>query len=131
MLTTVDRRSIVDDEDVSPPTTHSPPPTTTHQIGFEPSGSINHTAGAIVARDEDRERVDMYMDHLLGGYPVMKVPFFGTRCAEVSNLLVKNFYRHPVSHSLTHSLTQLVRTTRELGELETICLRLTATSHHM
>ena len=65
------------------------------QIGFEPCGSLNHTAGAIVARDEDKERVDMYMDHLLGGYPVMKVPFFGTRCAEVSNLLVKNFYRHP------------------------------------
>ena len=31
------------------------------QIGFEPCGSLNHTAGAIVARDEDKERVDMYV----------------------------------------------------------------------
>ena len=36
------------------------------KIGFEPCGSLNHTAGAVIARDEDKERVDMYMDHLLG-----------------------------------------------------------------
>lgn len=65
------------------------------KIGFEECGSLNHTAGAILARDEDKDRVDMYMDHLIEGYPVMNVPFFGPRCAEVSSLLVKNFYRHP------------------------------------
>jgi SAM-dependent methyltransferase len=65
------------------------------KIGFEPCGSLNHTKGAITARDEDEQRVNMYLDHLIAGFPVMKVPFFGDRCSAVSNLLVKNFYRHP------------------------------------
>jgi SAM-dependent methyltransferase len=54
------------------------------KIGFEECGSLNHTAGAIQAREEDEERVNMYMDHLIEGYPVMTIPFFGSRCAEVS-----------------------------------------------
>lgn len=65
------------------------------KIGFEECGTLNHTKGAIQARDEDEERVNMYLDHLIDGFPVFKVPFFGPRCDHVSNMLVKNFYRHP------------------------------------
>lgn len=65
------------------------------KIGFESCGSLNHTKGAIVARDEDKERVEMYIDYLLGQFPVMKFPFLGPRCHFVSDMLIKNFYRHP------------------------------------
>ena len=29
------------------------------------------------------------------GYPAMKLPYFGPKCAKVSDLLAKKFYRHP------------------------------------
>ena len=45
--------------------------------------------------EEDKERVDMYVDYLLGNFPIMKVPYFGKRCHHVSDMLIKNFYRHP------------------------------------
>ena len=55
------------------------------KIGFEPCGELNHTKGAILARDEDEKRVDMYVDYLLGNFPVMKyVPHFGPQCHHVS-----------------------------------------------
>lgn len=65
------------------------------KIGFESCGVLNHTQGAILARDEDKERVNMYVDYLIGNFPVMKVPYFGPRCSHVCELLIKNFYRHP------------------------------------
>jgi SAM-dependent methyltransferase len=64
--------------------------------GFERKASLNHTAGAIVARDEDENRVNAYCDSLMGGYPVFKTPFgIGDDCALVTDRLIKNFYRHP------------------------------------
>jgi len=65
--------------------------------GFELVHSYNHTAGAIVARDLDKERVDMAIAELLGQYPVMKLPYFGDRCFNVGERLIANFYRHPAT----------------------------------
>jgi len=70
-------------------------PAVLNEMGFQACGSLNHTQGAIQARLEDAERVDMYMEHLKGHFPVMHVPFFGKRCGRCTDLLVKNFYRHP------------------------------------
>ena len=63
--------------------------------GFELVNNYNHTKGAVVARDEDHDRVVAYIDHIIGQYPVMKVPYFGDRCAKVTERLIANFYRHP------------------------------------
>lgn len=65
------------------------------ELGLEDCGERNHTQGAVTARIEDKERVDMYVDHLLSQFPVMSVPHFGTRCSHVADRLIKNFYRHP------------------------------------
>eukprot|EP00519_Triparma_laevis_P005490 CAMPEP_0182499778 /NCGR_PEP_ID=MMETSP1321-20130603/7945_1 /TAXON_ID=91990 /ORGANISM="Bolidomonas sp., Strain RCC1657" /LENGTH=392 /DNA_ID=CAMNT_0024704021 /DNA_START=14 /DNA_END=1192 /DNA_ORIENTATION=+ len=65
------------------------------KLGFELVNSYNHTKGAVVARDEDYERVEACMDQLLDPYPVMKVPYFGPRCHKVGERLIANFYRHP------------------------------------
>jgi SAM-dependent methyltransferase len=64
-------------------------------LGFELVNSKNHTQGAVIARDEDKERVDMVIDQLLAPYPVMKLPYFGPKCHLVSERLIANFYRHP------------------------------------
>lgn len=64
-------------------------------VGFELVNNYNWTIGAIQARDEDFDRVEMALDQLIGQYAVMKVPYFGPRCELVSNRLIANFYRHP------------------------------------
>ena len=64
-------------------------------IGFEKINDYNHTKGAVIARDEDYDRVEAFMAELIGMYPVMKLPYFGERCARVTNRLIANFYRHP------------------------------------
>ena len=65
------------------------------KLGFKLLNSKNHTKGAVVARDEDEERVEGVMDQLLAPYPVMKLPYFGPRCHKVGERLIANFYRHP------------------------------------
>jgi len=64
-------------------------------VGFELVNNYNHTEGAVIARDEDYERVEAVMDELIGKYPIMKAPYFGERCTKVTNRLIANFYRHP------------------------------------
>jgi hypothetical protein len=65
------------------------------ELGMEACGSRNHTQGAVSARVEDKDRVDMYVEHLINHFPVMSVPHIGKRCAHVTDRLIKNFYRHP------------------------------------
>jgi len=63
--------------------------------GFEMAYNTNHTQGAVVARDEDAKRVDLVLKQLLDGLIATKLPYFGERCAQVSERLIANFYRHP------------------------------------
>jgi len=63
--------------------------------GFELAHSKNHTEGAVIARDEDFERVELALDQLISPYHVMKLPYFGDRCKTVLKLLIANFFRHP------------------------------------
>lgn len=64
-------------------------------IGFELVDNSNHTEAAVVARDLDKERVDMLITQILDGYHAYKLPYFGPRCHHVSERLLANFYRHP------------------------------------
>jgi SAM-dependent methyltransferase len=63
--------------------------------GFELIHNKNWTSAAILARDEDKLRVDLALDQLIAPYPVMKLPYFGPRCHKVTERLIANFYRHP------------------------------------
>jgi len=64
-------------------------------VGFQPCGLRNHTLGAVQARDEDAARVNMFVNHLLEHFYAIQMPWFGSRCGTVVDLLIKNFYRHP------------------------------------
>lgn len=66
--------------------------------GFSECGIFNHTARAIEARDQDYDRVELYVRQLLDMYPVFNLPIVGAPCRGVVNDLVKNFYRHPGTH---------------------------------
>ena len=63
--------------------------------GFDLVHSKNWTSAAILARDEDKERVDLALRQLMAPYYVMRVPYFGPRCYHVTERLIANFYRHP------------------------------------
>ena len=63
--------------------------------GFELVHSKNWTSAAILARDEDKDRVDIALKQLISPYYVMKLPYFGPRCYHVTERLIANFYRHP------------------------------------
>jgi ubiquinone/menaquinone biosynthesis C-methylase UbiE len=65
------------------------------ELGMQTCGSLNHTKGAVKARLEDKDRVDMYVKHLLTWFKGTSLPYFGSRCLHVLDRLVKNFYRHP------------------------------------
>jgi len=65
------------------------------ELGMVACGSFNHTQGAIQARLEDEDRVDLYLESLLNYFPVMSIPAVGKHCGQVMDRLIKNFYRHP------------------------------------
>jgi ubiquinone/menaquinone biosynthesis C-methylase UbiE len=63
--------------------------------GFADCGIANHTARAVVARDEDKARVESFLDQLWDKYPVFGIPQVGPGCRSTLDTVVKNFYRHP------------------------------------
>lgn len=63
--------------------------------GFTACGSKNVTDRAILARDEDTDRVNGFLEQLLDAYPVFGVPVVGAPCRSTIEVMVKNFYRHP------------------------------------
>jgi len=63
-----------------------------NEIGLKRVASLNHTKGAVIARDEDEDRVNAFVVSMMGKYPVFQ---FAPTCAHVADRLVKNFYRHP------------------------------------
>lgn len=65
------------------------------KAGFRACGNLNHTQGAVKARVEDEQRVNMFVDHMIGQFPVFDTPRLGQRCSHVVDRLLKNFYRHP------------------------------------
>lgn len=63
--------------------------------GFEACGSKNVTDRAILARDQDTDRVNSFLNQMLDGYPVFSTPLVGAPCRHTVDRMVKNFYRHP------------------------------------
>ena len=51
-----------------------------NDLGFEDCGHLNHTQGAVTARDEDEARVNSFCDQLHSKYLAFQIPHFGPRC---------------------------------------------------
>jgi SAM-dependent methyltransferase len=64
-------------------------------VGFDRLESLNHTKGAVIARDEDEARVNAYCTQLFDKFHAFKLPVVGKKCEIVADRLLKNFYRHP------------------------------------
>jgi ubiquinone/menaquinone biosynthesis C-methylase UbiE len=53
------------------------------------------TKEAVRARDEDKLRVDSYVDACLNRFVAFKLPFFGAKKRRQAEIAMKNFYRNP------------------------------------
>jgi ubiquinone/menaquinone biosynthesis C-methylase UbiE len=66
---------------------------TSKEVGFTSCGSNDHTDSAVVARDEDHKRVELYLEQVYARFPVFNVPYYGPRCKTASDMLLRNFFR--------------------------------------
>ena len=65
------------------------------KVGLRKVDVHDVTAEAIQARDEDKARVDAYVEQCLSRFGGFKIPFVGKRRRLEAELALKNFYRHP------------------------------------
>lgn len=64
-------------------------------IGMKKLEVRDVTKEAVVARDQDKARVDAYVDHCIGSFHGFKIPILGDQRKTEAELAMKNFYRNP------------------------------------
>jgi SAM-dependent methyltransferase len=64
-------------------------------IGMELIEEDDVTELAVRARDEDRRRIDLYVEQCIAAFPMFRAPFVGPRKADEARVALKNFARNP------------------------------------
>lgn len=64
-------------------------------IGMKRMEVRDVTKEAVVARDQDKARVDAYVAHCIGSFHGFKIPILGDQRKVEAELAMKNFYRNP------------------------------------
>jgi ubiquinone/menaquinone biosynthesis C-methylase UbiE len=64
-------------------------------LGMEVVEVCDVTKEAILARDEDKARADIYVEQCLNTYWGFRIPVYGGRKREAAEMAMKNFYRNP------------------------------------
>lgn len=64
-------------------------------IGMQEIEVRDVTKEAVVARDQDKERVDAYVRHCIETFHGFRIPFLGDKRRTEAELAMKNFYRNP------------------------------------
>ena len=64
-------------------------------IGFELIESCDVTKEAVMARDQDKARIDSYVAQLMSAYHGFKIPFVGNKRRALADVALKNFSRNP------------------------------------
>lgn len=65
------------------------------KIGFKVLETCDVTKEAVKARDEDKARIDSYVEQLIGAYHAFKIPMLGGKRRELAEVALKNFSRNP------------------------------------
>merc|ERR1712046_105063 len=60
---------------------------------FSSCGSKNHTARAILARQQDEARVALWLQQAQDKVWAFSIPYFGSTCRRVTTHLLRNFFR--------------------------------------
>ncbi len=64
-------------------------------IGFELIEQCDVTKEAIKARDEDKRRIDAYVEGILSTFHGFKIPVLGSKRSALAEVALKNFSRNP------------------------------------
>jgi hypothetical protein len=64
-------------------------------IGFELEEVSDVTAEAVQARDEDKARIDTYVDQCIAAFHAFKLPRIGKKRRAEAEVALKNFARNP------------------------------------
>lgn len=64
-------------------------------IGMKQIETRDVTPEAVVARDEDKNRVDTYVSHCIDSFHGFRIPLLGNKRRTEAELAMKNFYRNP------------------------------------
>lgn len=65
------------------------------QLGLSVREECDVTAEAVQARDEDRARIDTYVDQCIEAFHAFKIPMVGDRKRREAEIALKNFARNP------------------------------------
>lgn len=65
------------------------------KIGMKKIEVRDVTKEAVVARDQDKGRVDAYVDHCVDSFHGFRIPVIGSKRSLEARLAMKNFYRNP------------------------------------
>ena len=65
------------------------------KIGFEVREVCDVTKEAVQARDEDKRRIDSYVDQIIATFHGFKIPVLGNKRRELAEVALKNFSRNP------------------------------------
>jgi len=64
-------------------------------IGMKQIQVRDVTKEAVIARDQDKRRVDAYVDHCINSFVGFSIPVLGNKKRLEAELAMKNFYRNP------------------------------------
>ncbi|MDP3273796.1 MAG: class I SAM-dependent methyltransferase [Deltaproteobacteria bacterium] len=64
-------------------------------IGFAVREECDVTEEAVRARDEDKRRIDVYVDQCMEAFPAFRIPVLGARKRAEAEVALKNFARNP------------------------------------
>ena len=57
--------------------------------------NTDYTKEALLARDMDFDRVELYISQIMDKITITKIPIIGNKFKTDVGLMLKNFYRHP------------------------------------
>lgn len=66
-----------------------------HTIGFKVLETCDVTKEAVKARDEDKARIDSYVEQLIKAFHGFKIPMLGGKRRDLAEIALKNFSRNP------------------------------------
>ncbi len=66
-----------------------------NKIGFNVVDVFDVTKESVKGRDQDRRRIDAYVDNMMREFHAFKIPLLGDRRRQLAEVALKNFSRHP------------------------------------
>jgi ubiquinone/menaquinone biosynthesis C-methylase UbiE len=75
-------------------------------LGLKIVEVVDVTKEAIAARDEDKARIDSYVEQIISTFHGFKIPFLGEKRSALASVALKNFSRNPGTNLYNNMVTR-------------------------